>query len=98
MTNVGKDSTETGGMLGAREQCGVFSFSGAGNDARDDCREGVEGAIDFKWLMVISEEEVTDSDGTGVRARKVGSVNVAMKDHVAGVISDRVVGVCSGIR
>ncbi len=98
MTNVGKDSAETGGMLGAREQCGVFSFSGAGNDARDDCREGVDGAIDFKWLMVISEEKVTASDGTGVRARKVGSVDVAMKDHVAGVISDRVVGVGSGIR
>ncbi len=98
MTNVGKDSAETGSMLGAREQCGVFSFPGAGNDARDNCREGVDGAIDFKWLMVISEEKVTASDGTGVRARKVESVDVAMKDHVAVVISDRVVGVGSGIR
>ncbi len=98
MTNVGKDSAETGGMLGAREQCGVFSSFGTANDARDDCREGVDGTIDFKWLMVVSEVEVTASDGTGVRVRKVGNVDVAMKDHVAGVISDRAVGVCSCIR
>ncbi len=72
MTNVGKDSTETGGMLGAREQCGVFSFSGAGNDARDDCREGMNGAIDLKWLMVISEEEVIASNGWNERGSAKG--------------------------
>ncbi len=80
-------------MLSSSKQGCAFGLSGAGDDARDDRREDMYGAIDFERLVAIAEEDVSTSD----RAREVRRVDVRKKNHVAGVIDDGVGAVTGGV-
>ena len=48
MPDVSEDGSETGGVLCAGKECGIFSFTCAGHDAGYDGGEGVNGAVDLQ--------------------------------------------------
>ncbi len=48
-------------------------------------------SVDVERLFFIAEKEIASDDRSGVKPRKIGSIHVKKKMHVAGVVCDAIV-------
>jgi hypothetical protein len=108
MAKFFKGNSERAEILEIEESSAKFSFSGRGDNGRDDGAMDINGTIDGRqwiigrwWLIgnsqMISEIVETASLGAGFQFTEIGGIAVGGKLHVTGVEAEDGIWMCGAV-